>query len=409
MPPPSETSISETRPPSPAQAPHRPDLSHRLRRLGVSGRRLRRGWTHERTIEIIQTLAWTIPLTLLLWVWAQDQQVDEQSLTNINLTVNHVDPQRIAMALVSGSLGGETQLRAEFGPTPITVTVRGPRAGVVEAFRPLRERSNGLNLEIDGDPADRTTIDLRQRLNELPEFVEAGVTVVEVSPPTLEVRVDRLISVQVPVVAGYGPLAETEVVGVPVFEPALVTIRGPSRALVALEQAAGSDGLRVVATFDAASAVGEQKQSLRVQLPPELPERLLADGLTEVRNLNIEPDLVTARFIRRDREFTELELAVVPLTIDKPVAMEGPFIVKLQDADFNRLVNVKIRGPKDLIDQLASANGASGIKARLKITADDRRSLDQPVTRQVIFELPPDVELVEEAPTVTFVLEQASP
>src|SRR5688500_18044559 len=101
-----------------------PPLGRRLRALGVSGRRLQRGWTHERTMEVGRTLVYVVPLTLLIWVWAQDQQIEERALQNVPIYVEHLDGQKVVTILQTAT--GESVPRSGRNVLA-TLTFRGPR------------------------------------------------------------------------------------------------------------------------------------------------------------------------------------------------------------------------------------------------------------------------------------------
>lgn len=400
-PPTSSTSGST---PGPTTGPHSGgDLNRRLRRLGVRGRRMRRGWTRERVIEVAQTLAWTIPLTLLLWVWAQDQQIEEQAVPNVRVRLDHVDPQ---MAVTRLSRDGTAADSTGNRPISATLVLRGPRAGLTEVLRPIREQGgDGLEIDLSLGASERTSVELAQELSDLPRFREAGVTVVGASPSTVDVRVERLGEVPANIVPG-GDLRASEIVGAPTFAPSRVLIRGPSSVLDVLRELAGEDGPTVVAQIPNRVGEGEQQLDVPVELPADLKQRLVDRiGAVEAARIWLEPTKVEVRFSRRARTLEQYEVPTVVIWVDKLARMEGEYNVRFPELDLPLLNRVRVEGPEETIARLKPGGDlAQSVRARLQLEADDRTRANMPIRRQLKIELPPDVSLVGEEPTVTFEL-----
>ena len=127
-----------------------------LSKGGTSGRwrRLTRGrwFTQRRLLEVGQTLAWTLPLTLLLWVWAQTQQITEQVVPDVTVQLRHESPQMLLT--YNGGLRGSAST---------TLTLRGSRGALQDVARQLSESNvNGLELALDLPEDDQVTVDLRR-------------------------------------------------------------------------------------------------------------------------------------------------------------------------------------------------------------------------------------------------------
>ena len=395
-----------------------PDPPNLLRRVNRESRRLRRGWTRDRLGEVGITLAWTIPLTLLLWVWAQDQQIEEQTLPGVRLSLEHEDPGVVVRRV--DPVTGRPSDRA--GADAVAVTLRGTRAGLAEAVRPLREQAEPLRVGVGVEPTERVRLDLRAALGAAAQFADAGVSVVGVSPASMEVRVERLAEARARVVPG-GTLPADELAEPPIFEPAQITIRGPEAVVSRLNELAGEDGPVAAAQLSAdpadprsaaaalaapdGAAVEEQ---VPVALPIDLAGRLrVAVGSAEAGRLTFEPPRVLARFARRPRAYGEVTLATVLIWIEQPAAFEEVARVTFPDLPEPRVTDVRLRGPAAVVDRIrAGGEDAPPVVAKLRLDPADRTRMGRPIDRRLELVLPPGVEALDPPPVVTFVLQPAS-
>ena len=361
-----------------------------VRRLGLR----RRKWDRQRFNELALTLAWTIPLTLLLWVWAQTQQIDTTSVPGVRVLLSHEQPR------VTVSRPG--RLEADRQSVNATITLRGSRGALQDVARELRGAdASGLPLALDLEPDDRVAVDLKRELNDLPLFEEAGVTVDEVVPASVEVSVEPVVELPVPVGLATGGLPASEVVGEVAFEPATVTISGPQATIEALNDL---ESRAVLAQVPTDVGVGRQTASVRVELSPAARERLRARvGAAAATQVTVAPATVTAQFERRDRQLSEVELPSVPIWITKPAAFEERYSVDLDQPSFV-LNRVRVRGPADVVRRLASGDLRDEARARLPVLASDRETPGTTIRRPVVFELPPDVEVIGDPPEVAFTL-----
>ena len=375
-------------------------LNRRLRRLGVAGRRARREWTRERVLEIGRTLLWTVPLTLLLWVWAQDQQIEEQTVPNVRVTLDHRNPQ---MAVTRLDRNGD-------GPLVTTLTLRGPRGGLTEVLRPLREQgAEGLTVELEQGESERAGIVLAQQLSSLPLFRDAGVTVTDTSPAAVQVRVEPFGELEVAVGVG-GQLRESGLTGPIAIEPSRVTVRGPQAALDALEQlVADADGPTVVAGVraDDKSPPGEvQTREATIDLADVAREALVREvGAAEVSKLRLDPPVVAATYTRRERALEQYTIPTVSLWTSKPSVMEGMFEVAFPELSSGVFVinSVPVEGPPEVLQRMRPGGDLEGrVRAVLMLEPGDRNRPGETIQRQVSIELPDGVTLVGTPPTVAF-------
>ena len=385
-------------PPTPSASPKAPptaradeSLARRLRRMGVSGRRLRRGWTRERLTEIGLTLVYVVPLTLLIWVWAQDQQIETATQQNVSVSIGHIDAQKVVTFV--GTEGDEPLRKGgRAGEILVNLTLQGPRVGLNQVLRFLRDeagRGGGdspFKLDLQGPAVERTTVALRDRLAESQFLRDAGVGVLEVAPGDVIVRVEEKRRVEATVVAG-GDLAADELAAPPLFDPPTVTIDGPASLV---DRLVGPDGTaRVIADLPQNAEAGEQTRTVAIHA---------AGALTkpEVDRLSLSRPDVQAKFSRKAKQQVELPLGPVVLLISKPTVMEKRVTAAAERDVLNGLV---VQGPSDVINRLRA--DPSGVQATVTLQRDDEDADGEVIRRRVTVSLPAGVTLMGEPPEVS--------
>jgi hypothetical protein len=382
--------------------------------LGTSLRLIRRGWTRQRVIEVLQTAGWTLPLTLLLWVWAQDQQIEEATAAGVRVVVRHADAQ-VALTAVGQVRPGDASATPDAAilstngdegtqtlTTTLTLTLRGSRAGLDEVLRPLREQGRPLTIMVAPDPADRISLDLRPALAELDLFADAGVVLTGVSPPTVDVRVEPVGDLELPIVAG-GDLGAEAYEVQPVFEPSTVRVVGPAALLGTLGTASQEERV-VVALVPEDLPTGRSTRSVPVGLSPALLRRIdEVHGQGQAERLDVVPDVVEAILVRRAMGLVETEVPTVPIWIVKPAAMEGRATVLVEGMSEMVLNNVSIRGPRAAIDAIES--GRLSVRARLSLESGDLFK-PGPLERPIEWQVPEGVTVLTPPPTLRVRLEQ---
>ncbi len=363
--------------------------------------RLRRGWlgplfSRRNLIAFGQTLAWTLPLTLILWVWAQEQQIESRTVPGVSVAFS-VDDQRLFVRRPNRS--GEDAQRVV-----VAMTLSGPRAALQEVARRIRDiEAGGPTLDLALDPAERVTIDLKRELADLRLLRGTGVRLTEIVPATIDLAVDAITDAPLDVAVG-GPLPASEIVGDVSFDPPVLRLEGPATVVAEAIRI----GVQAVAPISADSDFGQQTMEVRPRLTQNLVTQLTQRfGSPAVRRLRISPAVVEATFERKDRLLATGRLPAVPIWVDKPAAMEGLMRIEL-DLPSPLINNVEIRGPAETIRRLTEGDLRETVRARLPLTKEDRNLVNQPITRQLVFDLPQDVQAVNAAPEVNFTLRSVS-
>ena len=355
----------------------------RLKRFGVSGRRLRRGWTRQRVKDIALTLVYVVPLSLLIWVWAQDQQIETAVQQNVSVSINHVDAQKLVKLL--GTDTGERLTARPDGSILVNLTLQGPRVGLTQVLKSLREETadSPFKVELRGGATQKTTVNLRDPLADTRLLKEAGVGVVEVTPADVNVRIEEKKRVEATVVAG-GGLSGEDLAAPPVFDPPTVTVEGPAGVLDAL---IGPDGnARVVADLPPDAEPGEQTQTVPVHLPKEA---------GDAAGVSLSRKDVAAKFTRKQRRQVTLQLGPVALVVAKPAAMEQG-VVGVAERD--TLSGLVVEGPREAIERLRGDESA--VQAIVTLRRYDE-SEPQPIRREVRVWLPEGVTLRGQPPQVS--------
>lgn len=363
-----------------------PTIVQRLRALGAGGRRLRRGWSRQRVAELVKTLGYVMPLTLLIWVWAQDQQIDVDPRQAVPVRIGHTDAGKVVS--IRGTATGES-LGQTGSALRVNLTFQGPRIGLSAVARDLSESTIASALEIRlSRPVGESTVFLRDELNQLPLLRSAGVTVREANPASIIVGIEDRQQIEVRIAAAnVGP---DDVTGPVEFDPETVMLTGPASALRALQ---AIDGVPVLRANIPDTAPGEQEVRVAVPVPDE------------TGAIRSEPPEVLARFNRRERREEKLTL---PFPV--PVYTTVPAALSVEPEALNPVINsVRVRGPADLIARLRNVESPdealrAQIRAVVALTREDEVRVGQQVTRDVKLELPDGLLPDGEPPKTTFTL-----
>jgi hypothetical protein len=357
----------------PATAPAKPRLGDLL---AGERRRVADTFSAERIISVLKTLAWVAPLTLLIWIWAEREQVATLENNTLPFKITSPDANRIAYLRP----GQDSNL---------VVDLQGPRARVENVLQRLRggEYPEGLVIQLDRNlpPNREHTLPTLSLIADLPIFRDNGISVARVAPARLDVVVEPMIELEArvappPSVTNLGP--ETA------FDPPTVRVRGPASDVRAAEQAFAArqppQPLTVYADLAGNDALRTPGRTTLNNVPLVLPDELDDPG----ERITLDRREVTAHLHVRaaDEEWTMPSMTV---RLDLPKGMDE-YTVEYNNA----IANVKLIGPKDVIEDLKRPDSEFKPYALLRVGREDlggRRS------RQVRFvDLPPGVRAVEQ-------------
>lgn len=343
----------------------RPLQSARALRHGVRDlpRHLAQQFTRQRIMNFLKTLALTVPLTLLLWVYAEREGAVPQTLT-VPLTISTSAPDRIAWLQ-----GSEDRLRAD---------VLGPRARVSAVADRL---SRGEHVTIAVDPSltpGPQEILTQPALNRADMFANNGVAVESCQPPNIRVYIDEIVQRDLPVKLPQAIKQDNgqpvSFDGPPAFDPPTVRYRGPRRLL----DNAGTNAF-VIADLSGRPSLASPGAHTESNVPIRL-----SDAFTgpQVSSITLNPTSVNVSFTLRPSDITITQPAI-PLTINAASSVLNSVVITNPES----IPNVKLKGPPEILDQIQDQTWIP--KARIDITSADVSS--GVVHKKPIFDLPKGV------------------
>jgi hypothetical protein len=332
-------------------------------RAAAEARRVRQGMTRELIISYSKTFFWTIPLTILIWIYAVLQHPGTLHGVPIRISVRIGNPEK-------------TVTLVDPADSMLLCTVTGPQSQLEElsnsqsGHAPVTE-----SLNIDPTmPEKNNQIPTLAMIQNAEIFSGHGLTVLDASPPVLEVRVDKLVEKAVPVVAPDSLTGHATVT----FTPPTVKISGPRRFIDSIQSVQADlvlPGSDVATTREDAVAIKP--------FPDE-------QGIT------ISQDHVDAAIVVK----TPSEYYTIP---DVPVvcSMAPSLLIGYTIDTIPARFDVKVVGPQDLVDKLKQQDiGSLKIRAEAYFASpDDVKDSNQfPVQ---IIGLPDGIHLDPDAPLLT--------
>src|SRR5687767_9739693 len=320
---------SATREPPPATLPPRPSRFKSWGDWLVAAR----NWfldtfSRDRMVGFLKTLVWVAPLTLLIWVYAEREQVSTS------------ENEPIPFELASSDMSRIVSLRG--GDRNLLVDLQGPRARVEDVLEKLRGGTFPQGIRIEPDPAlsvnEEHDIPTKPLLERNAIFRDNGITALRAQPSRLKVVIDELDEREARVLA---PTTVTNLLPATTFSPATVKVRGPKSLLDEAERQARQAGgqLSVFADIEGLAAVKtpgvKTVPAVSIQLPRALSDERVA----------VVPKEVDATLHVRENN-AELAFDSLPVWPVKPQGLDDKYKVVLYNAS---LPNVTLVGPKDQI------------------------------------------------------------
>jgi len=315
-----------------------------------------------RALETVKTMLWVVPLTILVWLYAErEQQVPAQNVK----------------AAVRVLPGRADQVITDVDPRVIEIDLRGPRQGLDEVRNDLLEgRGTPLVIAL---PADISPGDLRYAIREAigrsPLLTERRVSLEGVRPSEIRVRVDEKLSVEAPV-QGEPALGEA------VFEPATVVLEGPRSVLESIAPEA------LIATADLSRFSASPPGSYG---PLPVPVRL--KNRPEVV---VQPSTVSVTLTVRQSETYTLQSVPVWIRLPAQTLSDDKLRFVVEQVT---LPGIQISGPLEAIDRIRKAEeaGRNEVSVTIELTLEDLTTLG-PRERQLTranFRLPENVTVVD--------------
>lgn len=276
-------------------------------------------FSREQLIASFKSLLWVAPMTLLIWVYAEREQMTTEHL-EFRVQLRNNDPSRAVDILNApeGSAGSEVVMTAD---------VNGAHA----KMEAIKEKLRNQDLVIDVPTLEpgRNVIEMTSLGND-PVFVSTGMSVNSLVPNRLGLNIIPLTQRRVPV--SIRPTV-TNLEGPPTFSPDSVTVTGPTADL---SQAASEGKLAVYADLPELRESGRRTLT-NVPLSPSI----------SAQHVTLNPKVASAD-INVKRSEVEETLQAVPVWALYPPKDLGKFKAKYESP----LNDVKVVGPPQVIERM---------------------------------------------------------
>lgn len=326
-----------------------------------------------RFLQGLKTFLWVAPLTVLLWVYAEQEKLDKRE--NVPVRVEVVAPSPDRFVTLVGPTGGE--LRQE----DLRLDLEGPSSSVSAILDP---RSWPLKLSIDDPAPYNGFVPVAERLNISELFTNKAVKVKRAEPSMLRVRVERRISKEIPIAVRPDQKTIANIV-----EPTKMMVDGPETLFSKSE---------LVIYADVGEFAGKEPGERDAEVPIALYD--IRGG--EQSGLAMSNPFVTLPQVKSLRVKVP-EAKIIDYTLTKTI----PLIVQLPAFTLDRdkskveipivnLPNVKVSGPPDAVAQLRADPPKFQAAAILSLTNDDfKNKVAYKVLGPNDFVMPPGVKVVD--------------
>lgn len=354
---------------TPAQTPIRPRIveapNRTLSYAATDSRQRKTGWSRfalatrrwardtfsrESLASSIKSLMWVAPLTVLIWIYAEREQVAKMTLPPFEVEVKSADPRKVVTVL-------------NLPEGTMTADLSGPQARLEAVRDALDPRTNPpkVRIEVRSDLAvGRHQIDAAAVADDS-RFNRGGVTVTNTTPRVLNITVEQLgareVNVEVP------PEARDRLSQPALFQPAKVQVTAPEEVL---EQAAKDDQLAAYVELDKLLATPgvHSNVPVRVRVPFGDKPHVTVSPSTVVATVTVNSN-VEARETFRGVPVWPTGAGSI-LNEYKVVFREGGREVELMT-----LPTLTVIGPQDQIDLMKAPKSTFAPVAIVPVARDD--------------------------------------
>ncbi len=292
-----------------------------------------------RLFDSFKTLAVVSALTLMIWVWAETQQL----LSNVPVA-------GVELRIVSKDRDRIVSLREPSSPPGITLRISGPKVGVGEIIdRLTRSVPNGIELDLGNNLGVGTRqITIIDRIKNLQPFKDAGVSVIDVVPALMIVDVDRVAEYEVDIKPP--PEVADKLVSA-TFDPARVKVRGPASVLTTKPE-----------------VYADLRDAEILKQPGDHPlMSVVISARIRDERITLDHSIVQVKLqVKGDAEWVKPQM---PIYVSGPPGFLDQYKVEFDGDPF--LLNVKLLGPPDTIAQMQKENFRPQPYAQLVVERGD--------------------------------------
>jgi hypothetical protein len=320
-------------------------------------------------VNFLQNLIWVVPLTLLIWIYAEREQTVTLSTEPVSIDVRTNDHNRIVTLRLPRDKN-------------IIVELSGPRFQLDRVRELLRPKPDGdaavqiyVDPQIDLGPQQLLTV---SQINNLPVFKNNGITVKSAQPPYLSVDIDKYDRRTVPVKAP--PEIARMLSDQTRFVPDVVELRAPRQEL---EKAEAAGPLVVYADLL------PKREELKTKTGAYSVDNVPVYWPKQRENVSLAPITISAKLDIRQRD-VEYSIPSVAIFKQTPGDFDERFTL-----DYTKYItNVGVTGPAEQIELIKK--GDLKIKARLDLSNPIEYKVGSKDKKQLQWELPPGVNLTKE-------------
>lgn len=331
----------------------------------------------KRIVNVIRNLAWVVPLTVLVWLYAEREQIDRQRGLTVPIKVTTERTDRVVSIV-----------RPE--DRTVMIDIEGTRARIEQARQEIAA-TQGLDLVIPANTpvGTQVPVPLLEAIATSPVFASRGIVVTACNPSTFVLNVDEVVS-NVELRPTVSKEVAARLAGPIEFDPPVVRATGPRGVLMSASKP------EVVA-------------DITEQMIPKVP------GVHSLPNVSVRlakpndevklaPVTVTATVRVRSSTVTYVHNAVPIFVLAPPALLEKYRVVFPGGNAF--IPRITLIGPEDQINRIKSNEFIP--TAVLQIRPEDAR--ERLPRAPYMYILPPDVSVSEEdlKKTIAFELEERS-
>jgi hypothetical protein len=326
-------------------------------------------FSRESFISSFKSLLWVVPLTALIWIYAEREEDVTLNGVPVVLDVSSSEP-RMFVRLAGGN------------PT-IHVDLKGRQVDVEQVKDWLQSTPAPIEVARNLTPGEHQ-IYLQFELNQLARVKNKGVTISNCTPAEVTVAVDQIETMDLEVRARP---EDSKTLGSPIFSPARVKISAPRHLLRQAQQDTAGQGLVAYANFAPFKQILVEpgKHSLSgVQVVPSI----------AIENSDIQPKGVSAELVvnnNAERTITLPYLRVLAATPRDAGARADQYKPYFDLT----LTNVAVTGPEQQIALLQDPNYAP-TPAPAAIFEVNYNDIENPAPAPLMFQLPPGVHVSEQ-------------
>lgn len=331
----------------------------------------RHTFSRDSFLNSFKSLLWVGPLTVLIWIYAEREQVVPMNNVTVSLETRTGEPGRVVRVI--SPVGGI-----------VHVDLKGSQADLDR----VKEWLESSTIPIEVDPTltpGEHQISITTELNRLAQVQSRGVTVTNCVPPDIRVLIDPIKEYDLPI--ELRPEDNKLLGGPPAFAPPRVRLHGPQSVIdraVAAAVAQGQPGLAAYANIvpfkQQLSNPGKHSLS-SVAVTPSVP--------IDDPNVTVAPPTVSADIVVTDKAEKTIILPYV-----RVLAAYPPDVARadqLKAVYDSTIPNVSVTGPEQQINLLQDQKFIPA--AIFEVSYNDT---DNPTPASLMFQLPQGVHVSDQ-------------